>query len=165
MKLRPAVAKDLHFILNQETREEFQHLIRRWSPDEHLSNLKNPDKGYFMIENDQSEVLGYIILSDLKSVHHCVFLQRIVIAQPGKGQGKIALKLIMQKVFEDYKAHRFWLDVFEYNHRARHVYKSLGFKEEGKLREAFKREDKYHSLLIMSILKHEYFLSVGVAEK
>ncbi|MGB3402441.1 MAG: GNAT family protein [Microcoleaceae cyanobacterium] len=159
MKLRLAVAKDLHFILNQETREEFQDLIARWSPDEHLSNIKNPDKGYFMVESNQSEVLGYIILSDLKSVHRCIFLQRIVIAQPGKGQGKIALKLMMEKVFQDYKAHRFWLDVFEYNHRAISVYKSLGFKEEGKLREAFKREDKYHSILIMSILDREYFQS------
>ncbi|MGB3533395.1 MAG: GNAT family protein [Microcoleaceae cyanobacterium] len=162
MKLRSAVAKDLHFILNQETRAEFQHLIARWSPDEHLSNLKNPDKGYFMIESNQDKILGYIILSDLKSIHRRIFLQRIVIAEPGKGQGKIALKLIMQKVFEDYKAHRFWLDVFEYNHRAIHVYQSIGFKEEGKLREAFKRGEKYHSMLIMSILEDEYFKSINL---
>ena len=159
MKLRAAVAKDIHFILNQEIREEFQHLILRWSPDEHLSNIKNPDKGYFMIENNQSEVLGYIILSDVKSIHRCIYLQRIVMAQPGQGLGKIALQLIIEKVFNDYKAHRFWLDVFEYNHRAISAYKSVGFKEEGKLREAFKREDKYHSLLILSILETEYFNS------
>jgi RimJ/RimL family protein N-acetyltransferase len=157
MKLRSAVNKDLHFILNQETREEFQNLIERWSPDEHLSNLKNPNLGYWMIENEQDQLLGYAILRDLKSVHRCICLQRIVIAQPGKGIGKIALQLIMKKVFQDYQAHRLWLDVFEHNHRARHVYQSLGFKEEGKLREVFKRADQYDSMLIMSILEQEYF--------
>lgn len=159
MKLRAAVNKDLHFILNQETREEFQNLIVRWSPDEHLSNIKNPDKGYFMVESNQSQIIGYIILSDLKSIHRCIFLQRIVMDQPGKGQGKKALKLIMDKVFNEYQAHRFWLDVFEDNHRAISAYKSVGFKQEGKLREAFKREDEYHSMLIMSILETEYFNS------
>ncbi len=157
MKLRSAVAKDIHFILNQETREEFQNLIGRWSPDEHLSNLKNPDIGYWMIENERNKLLGYAILMDLNSVHRCVRLQRIVIEDPGKGQGKIALKLVMKKVFQDYQAHRLWLDVFEDNHRARHVYQSLGFKEEGKLREVFKRENNYESMLIMSVLENEYF--------
>jgi RimJ/RimL family protein N-acetyltransferase len=156
MKLRSAVAKDIHFILNQETREDYQIFIERWSPDEHLSNLKNPNKGYWMIENNQDKTLGYAILSDLTSIHRCICLQRFVIAQPGQGQGKIALKLIMEKVFKDYKAHRFWLDVFEDNHRARHVYQSLGFTEEGTLREVCKRGDTYHSMLIMSILEQEY---------
>ena len=53
-------------------------------------------------------------------------------------------------------AHRFWLDVFVSNERARHLYASLGFQADGVLREAVKRDGAFHSLILMSILKREY---------
>ena len=55
---------------------------------------------------------------------------RIVISEPGQGLGRMVLRAIMSKVFDELGAHRLWLDVFEYNARARHVYRSLGFVEE-----------------------------------
>ncbi|WP_414583215.1 GNAT family N-acetyltransferase [Scytonema sp. PCC 10023] len=77
-------------------------------------------------------------------------LTRIVIAQPELGYGKRALYILIKKVFEEYNAHRFWLDVFEHNQRARHVYQSVGFKKEGVLRDAVQKEDHYFSLVIMA---------------
>jgi RimJ/RimL family protein N-acetyltransferase len=49
-----------------------------------------------------------------------------------------------------------WLDVFEHNARARHVYRSVGFVEEGVLRECVKQQERYASLVVMSILENEY---------
>ena len=91
------------------------------------------------------------------SPNRCIELTRIVISEPGKGYGKSTLKLILKKVFEEYHAHRLYLDVIDYNQRARHIYKSIGFKEEGILREAVKRENSYDSLVLMSMLDREYF--------
>jgi RimJ/RimL family protein N-acetyltransferase len=48
------------------------------------------------------------------------------------------------------------LDVFERNDRARHVYRSVGFREDGLLREAIYRDDAYHSLVLMSVLDREF---------
>ncbi|MGH8001422.1 MAG: GNAT family N-acetyltransferase [Brasilonema sp.] len=157
INFRYAESTDIDFILSQEARNEFKNFIIRWSRDEHSQNLNNSDKHYFIIENEAGDASGYAILSGLKSLNHSIELTRIVIAQPGLGYGKRALQILMKKVFEEYSAHRFWLDVFEHNQRARHVYQSVGFKEEGVLREAVKQEDKYSSLVIMSILKNEYF--------
>jgi diamine N-acetyltransferase len=68
------------------------------------------------------------------------------------------MRSIIKKVFEEYGAHRLWLDVFDDNQRARYFYKSVGFKEEGVLRDAVRRGDRYDSLVIMSILAGEYLV-------
>jgi RimJ/RimL family protein N-acetyltransferase len=157
MRLRPASPNDIHFILTQEARDEFKDFILQWSQDEHSINLHSPDKRYLMIEKGSEETSGYAILSGLKSPNRSIELTRIVIAKPGLGYGKRALHMIIKKVFEVYNAHRFWLDVYEHNQRAIHVYQSVGFKEERVLREAVRQENKYSSLIIMSILENEYF--------
>lgn len=156
MQLRAANLGDLDFILDQEAREEFSQFILCWNRDKHAQNLDNRDLAYFMVEGDRDPVIGYVILSGLNSPHRNVELTRIVIAQPGQGYGTEALKLVLAKVFEEYKAHRVWLDVFELNHRARHVYKVAGFRKEGMLREAYKRGEDYYSLVIMAMLESEY---------
>ncbi|MBR8840920.1 MAG: GNAT N-acetyltransferase [Stigonema ocellatum SAG 48.90 = DSM 106950] len=157
ISLRKANLNDLDYIVTQESRDELKDLILRWSRDEHSTNLHSTDKRYFMIENASGETSGYSILSGFKSPNGSIELTRIVIAQPGLGYGKDVLSIIIKKVFEEYNAHRFWLDVFEDNRRARHVYQSVGFHEEGILREAIRQGDKYSSLVVMSILENEYF--------
>ncbi|NMG07156.1 GNAT family N-acetyltransferase [Brasilonema sp. UFV-L1] len=165
IKIRYAESTDIEFILCQEARNEFKDFIIRWSRDEHNQNFNNSDKRYFIIEDEVDKASGYAIFSGLKSLNNSIELTRIIIAQPGLGYGKKALQILMKKVFEEYSAHRFWLDVFEHNQRARHVYQSVGFQEEGILREAVKQEDKYSSLVIMSILENEYFKSHHLREQ
>jgi diamine N-acetyltransferase len=157
MRLRQANTHDIDFILSQESRDEYATFIILWSRDEHCKNLTNPDRRYFIIENESEQSSGYVILSGLKSPNHSIELTRIVISEPGLGYGKNVLRILIKMVFEEYKAHRFWLDVFEHNQRARHVYQSCGFREEGVLREAVKQRNSYLSLVIMSMLESEYF--------
>jgi RimJ/RimL family protein N-acetyltransferase len=63
---------------------------------------------------------------------------------------------ILDYVFRELKAHRLWLDVFETNTRAQHVYENLGFRHEGILREAIFRDGEFHNQRLMSILDREY---------
>lgn len=160
MKLQTATFDHIDFILSQEARPEFSSFILSWSRDKHLQNLQDPNQDYLMLKTDldkEEAIVGYAILAGLQSPHRNLELTRIVIAEPGKGFGKTALKLIQKRVFEEYRAHRLWLDVFEHNHRARRVYESVGFKQEGILREAVWRGESYDSLVLMSMLEHEYF--------
>lgn len=76
----------------------------------------------------------------------------------GKGIGKEVIYKVQKLVFNIEGSHRFWLDVFETNTRARYIYKQLGFLEEGILRDAVKTDDIFHNLVIMSILKHEFII-------
>jgi RimJ/RimL family protein N-acetyltransferase len=68
----------------------------------------------------------------------------------------MALKEIKHYCFEQLNCHRLWLDVFENNNRARHLYHSENFVEEGKLRDCILVGDEFKSLILMSILEIEY---------
>jgi diamine N-acetyltransferase len=67
-----------------------------------------------------------------------VEFKRIVVNEKGSGFGHEAVRLVKREVFERYRAHRLWLDVFEHNQRAKALYLSEGFKIEGMLREHVK---------------------------
>ncbi len=75
-----------------------------------------------------------------------------------KGHGKRALAALTDWVFAETDTARFWLEVVEDNPRARHVYRSLGWDEEGIVRDAYfdDRTGKRGSFVQMSILKTEW---------
>jgi hypothetical protein len=77
----------------------------------------------------------------------------------------IGMASVKQVVFDQWQAHRLWLDVFDDNHRARHVYASEGFIEEGALRECVSVEGRFKSLVVMSFLAQEYFCAQNTALK
>lgn len=154
MHLRSAHLQDIDFIVAQEARSDFQSFIGRWSREEHTANLQDADQQYVIVE--ETEAIGYAILRGLQSPHRSIELARFVISQPGQGLGRKALRQIITLVFEQHQAHRFWLDVFPHNARARHLYESIGFQVEGTLRDVEKRGEAYYSLIIMSMLEAEY---------
>lgn len=74
----------------------------------------------------------------------------------GYGYGRQAIRLVKEMVFNQFKAHRLWLDVMAHNQKAYALYLSEGFTEEGVLRESYKQGDRFIDLKIMSILEQEY---------
>jgi diamine N-acetyltransferase len=112
--------------------------------------------GCFIAEQNTNEVAGFAILCGFASEHRLLELKRIVIRVPGRGLGRQVLRLLLIEAFEEYGAHRLWLDVFEDNLRAQHLYSSFGFRRDGVLREAVYRDGEYYSLILMSLLDREY---------
>jgi len=55
-----------------------------------------------------------------------------------------------------FNAHRLWLDVKSKNARARHLYQSEGFVEEGVMRECLLEDGHFESLVLMSMLRQEF---------
>ena len=121
--------------------------------------LSDPDSFYVVAEDEHRQIIGFAILLGFQSEHNSIELKRIVVSVPNTGIGRRLLEVAAHKVFVEHRAHRLWLDVFLTNARARHVYKSFGFQEEGQLREAVRRNGSYHSLSLMSMLEHEYHQS------
>lgn len=70
--------------------------------------------------------------------------------------GKRMLAELLRIVFRELGAHRLFLDVFDHNSRARHVYESLGFRYEGVMREAANRDGHWCDLHLMAMLESEY---------
>jgi RimJ/RimL family protein N-acetyltransferase len=52
--------------------------------------------------------------------------------------------------------HRVYLQVFDFNSRAIALYEQLGFREEGRFRDAVFREGRYCDVVVMSMLESEF---------
>ena len=155
--LYQATEADLDWIVSQEQREDFAAFIHCWPKTEHLRNLGDPNMHYLIARDQGGHRLAFVILAGLLSAARSIELDRVAVVEPGTGIGRPVLRQVCEIVFNEFEANRLWLDVFEDNHRARHVYKTIGFREEGILREAMlDRNGQLGSLVIMSILAREY---------
>lgn len=155
VSIRKTTEADLDFVIAAENGEENSRHVAQWTREQHIEAFHNDDILHVIIEVE-GKVVGYAIAAGLKEANNAIELRRIVIVEKGKGYGKAAVQLFKKLAFEELKAHRLWLDVREYNSLARNLYKSLGFIEEGCIRECILLDNKYVSHYIMSILEQEY---------
>lgn len=155
MTFRQAAHQDLSYILELERKFRELRLLGGDEPALHERQLNDPDCLYWIVEKE-SRPVGFVIMRSLHSKDRCVELKRIAVSEPGRGLGREILRMVMDKAFHEFGAHRLWLDTYSDNSRAQHVYRSVGFREEGTMRECKKWGDTYRSLVLMSILESEY---------
>lgn len=75
----------------------------------------------------------------------------------GKGYGTDALITFSRFLFTQWNFHRITLDTWEENLRAIRVYEKVGFKIEGRQREARFVLGKYYDAILMGLLRKEFF--------
>jgi RimJ/RimL family protein N-acetyltransferase len=73
----------------------------------------------------------------------------------GKGYGRILYRLIFRLGFGRMRLNRLWLHVLAGNARALGLYRTLGFREVGRLRQAIRHGARYHDYVVMDLLKRE----------
>lgn len=73
-----------------------------------------------------------------------------------QGLGGDVLQALVRFGFEQMNLHRIYLRVFTGNKRAVHLYEQVGFRHEGRWRDAEYRDGRYHDMLWMSILRDEW---------
>ena len=83
---------------------------------------------------------------------------RIGLAPPARGQGlgSEALRLVLAHAFGTLRLHRVSLEVYAFNERAIHVYEKVGFRHEGRLRDALWWDGRPHDALLMAVLATEW---------
>lgn len=156
MLLRAAFVGDIPAILALEAAPSARAFVGQWSEERHRATLAGGDARYFVSETESGNLQGYVILRGLSEDSGAIELKRVVVATPGQGLGRRLLAETIQLVFEELKAHRLFLDVYEDNARARHLYESLGFVYEGVMRDAARRDGRYYALHLMSMLASDY---------
>lgn len=154
--LRPTALQDLDFVLAAEQDEHNCRYVGQWSREKHSAAISDEDILHLIIQDKTGQPAGYVIITGLQDSNLCTCLLRIVLHRKGRGYGTAAVSLIKEWIFRNTNTHRLWLDVKDFNYRARHVYETAGFKVEGVLRESVKRGDSFDSMVIMSILRQEY---------
>ena len=74
----------------------------------------------------------------------------------GLGLGTDAMNALLDFGFGQLRLERMWLEVYEYNGRARRSYEKSGFVLEGTERHAIFKRGRYHDVHLMSILRDEW---------
>ena len=150
---------DIPHIVAIEQIPEFRSYIGSWTAEQHRRAMADPDTEYFVASGEDGTVEGFAILQGIQSEHHSIHLKRIAVRTPNRGIGRLLLDHALSRAFQHHGAHRFWLDVFETNRRARRVYEAYGFRYDGVMREAILLDGEYHTLALMSLLDREYTAS------
>jgi diamine N-acetyltransferase len=120
--------EELIHICKMEQGDAHQFIIP-YTLEQHHHKIQSPDVIYKSIWRDL-EMIGFLILA-LDPDGQSVEFRRIVISQPGQGYGKKIIKMIEDICRNELRRSRVWLDVFETNARARHVYIRCGYKQFG----------------------------------
>ena len=74
----------------------------------------------------------------------------------GQGLGRACTTEVVDYGFRDLNLNRIYLTVLASNERATRLYRSLGFYEEGRMRQAQYKGGKYVDVLIMALLWEDY---------
>ena len=155
LKILPTEITDLNEILTIESHPENVHWICPYTRERHVQVINRPDEHHFKVVKGDL-IIGFIILADTEKEDDSIEFRRIALTEKGKGIGRWILKWVKEWAFESKKAYRLWLDVFDDNQRAFHLYTSEGFKEEGRKRESLRGATGRRSQIFMSILSSEY---------
>ena len=129
--LRRAKPADIAFIMATERLPGYDKMVSRFDEDVHRANLADDNWLYFIGLDDKGVPQGFAILQDRSKPDGNEFLRRIAVVNAGGGFGKPFLSAIVDWVFTQTQAQRFYLHVRNANTRASHVYTSLGFVSEG----------------------------------
>jgi RimJ/RimL family protein N-acetyltransferase len=116
-------------------------------------NSTNDRLDLAIIDRGTGLCVGEAVLNDFDCRNRsCNF--RILIGPRGRdrGFGTEATRLIVAYGLEELGLHRIELSVFAFNPRARHVYETVGFRQEGIRRDALRFGDEWIDEISMSIL-------------
>jgi diamine N-acetyltransferase len=155
VRLRPTTDADLDFVVKAESDPDTDPFITQWPHHRHAIALGDPDIAHRIAEDEVQNPVGFVIVGGLTNVDSSIEFRRIVVVRKGKGYGRSIVRAVKELAFNEMRAHRLWLDVKVHNARARALYKSEGFSEEGVLRECIRGPIGFESLVVMSLLHHE----------
>jgi RimJ/RimL family protein N-acetyltransferase len=74
----------------------------------------------------------------------------------GRGYGSAAIAALLDRAFGELSLHKVWLMVFRTNGRSLATWRRLGFVDEGVLRDEYFHEDKWHDMVRLGLLAHEW---------
>ncbi|MEE0742556.1 MAG: GNAT family N-acetyltransferase [Emergencia sp.] len=149
---RPEVTE--FFTMNEE--RSYEDLVT-----EYVRYNMDPTKAQFTITlKPEDKPIGKIYLSRINTTDDSLDITRIYIAEidnRNKGYGEEALRLILEYAFINLHMERVTIDHFERNKPAAYLYEKIGFRNEGLMRNAGKKNGKYVNLQLKSMLRAEYY--------
>jgi len=142
----------------REHREISQDMQESWFKDRVSNNDKQVD---FEIHFSSSGALiGHCGLYYINWINRTAELTIYIgdSTYKGKGLGSDALRLLMDYAFKTINLNRVWCEVFS-NNAAVDVYRKIGFKDEGILRQHHYEDGKFLDCYVLGLLRDEWITS------
>ncbi len=111
---------------------------------------------FVIVRHEDDEPVGEVVLNEISNRNANIRIALFDTQYFNKGYGTEAMQLMLNFGFGNLQLHRIELGVYNHNERGIHVYKKLGFKKEGVLRDYLFYNHRYYDLILMSILEDEY---------
>jgi len=149
--LRSTIADDPELKKLQEDARILKHMS-----ETRMYPFAMPSQMSFRIESE-GKVIGEVSLKTIRWFNRKAEISIFIVPEyQGKGYGKRALKKIMELAFGTFNLYRLEAEVMEFNEPSIRLMESLGFKLEGRLREARYVDGKYWDILRYGILRREF---------
>lgn len=125
---------------------------------ENFNAFMNNAKKYLSIINEKNVLVGYITYEE-STENNSIYTLGITIGRAfwDRGYGADAINTLLRYLFLSKNAHRVELEVADYNHRAIQCYSRCGFLEEGRKRKKYFSQGRFSDVVIMGILRDEYY--------
>ncbi|MED1599171.1 MULTISPECIES: GNAT family N-acetyltransferase [Bacillus] len=150
--------EDSEYLRNVDTDIAILQSLHEIKENELLIGKKSNSVSFMLRTIQDDSLIGFVALHSIEWNNRAGLLA-IGIGDKnyrGKGYGTEGLRLILKYAFYELNLHRVGLDVISYNKSAIEVYKKVGFKVEGSMREAVQRDGKSFDRIIMGILRNEW---------
>lgn len=170
VRLRTATADDAVLFIdengdyNTDTARKYDYIefpLTKEQISEKLTSFsekkQNSDDFCFVIETIEHQRAGFILTFDCDkrngSFKYGIFLHDDF---KGKGVASEAVKIILNYYFNELRYHKVNVYIYDYNTPSIKFHEKLGFKNEGRLREAAYSNGCYHDIVFYGMLKNEF---------
>ena len=113
---------------------------------------------YGIVTRDGGLLIGNCAITHIDSQHRSAEVGIVIGSKAhwGQGFGREALGMLLEIAFDGLALHRVGLTYGAFNIRGERCYRAVGFREEGRTRDAWFVRGQYYDLVSMGILEHEY---------
>ncbi len=111
-------------------------LLNTPTVDDVVRRSKHESSRDFVAFDSDGRPAGLLLMDRMHSWLYEV--SRIISVREGEGIGSSMMRWALRHIFDENGAHRAFLEVHETNVRARRLYESLGFLQEGTYRDGFR---------------------------
>ncbi len=143
--IRRAQYSDLVRFSKFDSQDHVEEFFSYKTLDEHQKNFHSEDVVYLSIIDVFGDAVGYFILK-LDVNGKSIQFKRILVGYEHLGIGQNAISSMEDYCQNKFKANRIWLDVYEDNHKAKHIYEKLGyikFREKSEMNKTVLFYEKY----------------------
>jgi UDP-4-amino-4,6-dideoxy-N-acetyl-beta-L-altrosamine N-acetyltransferase len=159
-KLRKMVHDDLEIVRcwrNHPSVNKYMFKQEYITVDNHIEwfdSLSSDSLHQLFIYEENDKAIGFIHLKQ-KNKQTSVYEWGFYIEpESEKGTGTRMLQSAIKKVFNELNAHKIFGEVLEFNYASIRVHQSLGFKQEGLLKEHHVVDNEYYDVLCFGLVKN-----------